>query len=128
MRAKAIVYLLLALPLTYCQDTKRNESEVIVNMPDIMAEFPGGHEKLGQFIRENFNQSEDQPKVEGKVYVTFIVTSKGEMVEAKIDQGLCETCDVEVLRLIESMPKWKPDQKDGRNVATRLALPVTFKH
>jgi hypothetical protein len=35
--------------------------------------------------------------------------------------------DNEVLRLIKGMPKWKPGQEKGKNVAVRFVLPIKFK-
>ncbi len=66
-------------------------------------------------------------KIEGRVIVKFIVEHDGSISGAQIMRSADPLLDKEALRLVNSMPKWKPGRMNGRTVRVRFLLPVTFR-
>ncbi|UOR05137.1 energy transducer TonB [Hymenobacter aerilatus] len=88
-------------------------------------EFPGGFEALFQFIGQNIRYSADTT-ITGKVFVSFVITETGQVANAHINKGLSPAFYDEVLRVIKSMPKWKPGENNGKPVSVPFTIPVGF--
>ena len=91
--------------------------------------FPGGEEKLMKYISDNLNYPKiaKEKKIEGTVYVAFVVKEDGIISDIKVARGLGNGCDQEAIRVIKSMPKWKPANQRGTPVPFRFVLPIKFK-
>jgi len=55
-----------------------------------------------------------------------VVDKEGKIKEAKILRGIGGGCDEEALRVVKSMPDWKPGRQNGRSVQVQYNLPVNF--
>lgn len=97
--------------------------------PDEMPEFPGGQQAIQQYLSSNLQYPEVAQinKIEGEVFVTFVVNKVGEVEEATVGNSLDPHLDKEAIRLVENMPLWKPGSKDGNLVKTQLAMPIMFR-
>ena len=92
---------------------------------DKTAQFPGGPDSLKSFIRKNLcYPSEDC--FEGSVIVRFIVEKDGSISDVKVIRSIEPLVDDEAVRVVRSMPKWIPAEKDGKAVRSRSMLPVKF--
>ena len=92
---------------------------------DKKAQFPGGPDSLKSFIRKNLcYPSEDC--FEGSVIVRFIVEKDGSISDVKVIRSIEPLVDDEAVRVVRSMPKWIPAEKDGKAVRSRLMLPVKW--
>ena len=65
--------------------------------------------------------------VEGKVFVSFTVNPKGDVVDAKIVKGLGSGLDEETLRAINTLPRFIPGKQNGREVSVSFTVPVTSR-
>lgn len=65
--------------------------------------------------------------VEGKVYVSFTVDSKGDVIDVAIVKGLGAGLDEETMRAIKALPKFIPGRQNGRDVSVSFTVPVTYK-
>ncbi len=92
-------------------------------------EFPGGMEALYAFLKENIRYPEAARKnrIEGKVYVTFTVEKDGSITHAQILHDIGGGCGQEAIRVVNSMPRWKPGTQRGKPVRIPFNLPVIFK-
>jgi protein TonB len=90
--------------------------------------FPGGEEKLIEYIQKNtkYPAVARENGVQGKVFVNFVVDADGSIVDAKIIRSIGAGCDEEALRVVKSMPKWKAGRQNGRSVKCYFNLPVNF--
>lgn len=97
--------------------------------PDVMPQFEGGTEAMIQFLVNNIKYPETakNKNIEGTVYVAFVVNSKGEITKPSIKRGVEKSLDNEALRVINSMPNWKPGEKDGKKVSVEMVLPISFQ-
>jgi len=94
-----------------------------------MPEFPGGNEKMVEFISLNtqYPQEAKEKGVQGRVLVNFVVDTDGSITDVKVMRGIGSGCDEEAVRVVKSMPKWQPGRQRGEAVKVAFTLPFTFK-
>ena len=95
---------------------------------DVDAEFPGGMEELVMFACMNIEYPEQAQKanIEGKVFARFCVEKDGSVSNIKILRDIGYGCGDAVVKMLKSMPRWKPAKVDGKNVREEFSLPVNF--
>ena len=101
----------------------------IFNIVEKMPTYPGGSDKLMEYISENIKYPIEarEKGVQGRVVVGFVVEHDGSASNVKILRGIGSGCDEEALRVISSMPKWEPGKQRGKTVRVSYYLPVYFK-
>lgn len=77
-----------------------------------MPVFPGN---LNTWIYNNIRYPETakEKKLEGKVYVRFVIEKDGAVSNVKIIRGVSPELDNEAKAVIASMPKWEPGKQNG---------------
>jgi len=110
------------------EDMEEEEESQIFMVVEQMPEFPGGEEKLYQFLADSIHypQLAKDSGIQGRVYVTFVIENDGSVSDARILRGIGGGCDEEALRVINLMPKWKPGTERGKSVRVQYSLPVKF--
>ena len=98
----------------------------------VMPEFPGGMQELMSFITKKIQYPKEiaqgEAGIQGRVIVQFIVDKDGNIVNPKVVRGVDPYLDKEALRVVNSMPKWKPGElADGTKVAVYYTIPVMFR-
>jgi len=93
-----------------------------------MPSFPGGEEKMLQYIANNIKYPAvaRENNITGRVYVSFVVDKDGKIKDAKVLRGIGGGCDEEALRVVKMMPEWKAGKQNGRAVQVQFNLPVNF--
>ncbi len=105
--------------------------DTLYDTADLMPEFYGGAAELTKFLIENlkYPEVESAAKIEGKVVVQFTIDQTGAIGDVKAvripAQG--ENLGKEAVRVVRSMPKWKPGKQGGMAVKVNYTLPVDFK-
>ena len=102
------------------QGDEQNAKTVVEEMP----QFPGGDLKLFEYISSNLNHPPGNKH--GTVYINFLISPKGKVLYPYVVRGIGKVYDKEALRLIRSMPDWKPGKDHGKAVFVRSSLPVRF--
>lgn len=94
-----------------------------------MPEFPGGMKEMLKFLQENMKYPENAMKnnVQGRVIVQFVVEKDGTPTEFKVARSVDPDLDAEALRVLQTMPKWKPGMQRGEVVRVKFTVPVSFK-
>ena len=64
--------------------------------------------------------------IQGRVICTFVVETDGSITDVKIVKSVNPALDKEAVRVISSMPKWKPGTMKGEAVRVKYTIPVTF--
>lgn len=100
------------------------------NNTEILPEFPGGMQAMQEFIRKNLKYPRKARKknIEGTIYVKFFVETDGsiermEILKSKEENKLLEE---EAIRMVRSMPAWKPGSIKGKAVPVAMTLPLRF--
>jgi len=106
------------------------ENDTILAVVDKEPEFPGGNAARIEFIQQNIKYPEDaqRNKLEGKVNIQFVVSSIGQIIQAKVVKKLSPSLDEEALRVINSFPRWIPGELNGKKVPVYRVMQVTFKY
>jgi protein TonB len=99
--------------------------DVVENMP----EFPGGASALMQYLAKNIKYPTiaQENGTQGRVIVQFVVNKDGSIVDAKVARSVDPYLDKEALRVVSSMPKWKPGMQRNKPVRVKYTVPVTFR-
>ena len=63
---------------------------------------------------------------QGKVFVEFIVEADGSISNVRVIRGVSPEIDSEAIRVVRSMPKWTPPQKNGRNTRSPNRITINF--
>ena len=94
-----------------------------------MPEFSGGTEELQKYIVANthYPVMAREEGTTGVVFVTFVINKNGSIQDVKLLRGIGNGCDEEAIRVVKSMPNWKPGKQNGTTVNVQLNLPVNFK-
>ena len=120
------------------------DGDTIYNVAETMPQFPGGTNALMKYLSDNTKYPElaKANKIEGRVYVRFVVEKDGSVTNAEVLRGIDKKgdteatevlrginkeCDAEVLRVVSSMPKWQAGTQNGEAVRCRFTVPFIFK-
>ncbi len=106
------------------------EEQTIFEVVEQMPEFPnGGMAGLMQFLSKNIKYPTiaQENGTQGRVTVQFVVNKDGSIVDAKVLRGVDPYLDKEALRVIGTMPKWKPGMQRGKPVRVKYTVPVMFR-
>ncbi len=93
-----------------------------------MPEFPGGEEKLFEYLGKNikYPSMARENGITGTVYVTFVVEGNGEISDVKKLRGIGGGCDEEAMRVVKAMPSWKAGKQNGKSVRVQFNIPIKF--
>jgi TonB family protein len=90
---------------------------------------PGGMEGWNSYLASTLNYPSQarQMGIEGTVIVVFVINTDGSLEDPQILRGVGAGCDEEAIRAIQNSPNWEPGKQRGREVRTRMRLPIRFK-
>lgn len=105
------------------------DTDQVFHVVEVDPEFPGGMEALIKYLSENIKYPEQakKDKIQGRVYISFVVEKDGSVADAKVLRGIGGGCDEEALRVVNAMPKWTPGKQRNTPVRVQFNLPVAFK-
>ena len=109
------------------EEEEAEEAEVFFIVED-MPEFPGGDLALRKYIANaiKYPVIAQENGIQGKVYVTFVVGKDGKVTGARIARGVDPSLDKEALRVVNSLPTWKPGKQRGKPVNVSYTVPINF--
>lgn len=92
-------------------------------------EFPGGNSAMMKFLSDNIKYPviAQENGISGRVITTFVVERDGSITDVQVVRGVDPSLDKEAIRVIQTMPKWKPGKQRGSTVRVRFTLPVVFR-
>lgn len=103
--------------------------ETIFEIVEVMPEYPGGMQACLKYLAKEI----DYPKKaqdagqQGRVIVQMVVSKEGKVVNPKIVRSVSPELDAEAIRVVKSMPDWKPGKQRGQAVNVKYTLPIMFK-
>ena len=104
---------------------KNGVYQIVEEMP----QFPGGEKALMEYIAKNltYPQEARDKGVEGRVFIGMVIEKDGSVSNVKVLRGISQECDAEAVRVISSLPKWKPGKMKGEPVQVSYQIPINFK-
>lgn len=112
------------------RDPHRKESVTLPAESDyVQAEPVNGYQDLYSYFNSNIVYPPEALKdsVQGVQTISFIIGVDGKPRDLQILQSLGEPFEKECRRLIDNMPTWKPATLNGKPVASKVSLPLTFQ-
>lgn len=91
--------------------------------------YAGGYQEIQAFIQGNFQFPEGvnfSNLDKHKMYVEFVVNEDGAVSDVIIHRGIDDKVNQEIIRVIERLPNWIPDEYHCRSVKSRLRFPLTL--
>jgi TonB family protein len=91
--------------------------------------YPGGTDALLKYIQGSLQYPEGAKKegIQGQVLVTYIINTRGEVINPKILRGVSPDIDREALRITESIKGWVPAMQNGLPVSMVVTMPIEFR-
>lgn len=106
---------------------KSGEPEPFVVVEEMPA-FPGGDTALLSYIAENtkYPESAKANNISGRVIIRFCVTETGGIDMISVIRGVSPEIDAEAIRVISTLPAFKPGKQGGKDVPVWYMVPITF--
>lgn len=107
------------------QDDKTPPLTFVEEMPT----FVGGDDERKKFLAENlvYPTQAAETGIQGTVYVSFIVDTRGNISDVKVVRGIGGGCDEEAIRVVKMMPPWHPGKQNGKTVRVLFNMAIQFK-
>lgn len=100
--------------------------EDIFQVVEDMPTFPGDINKwLGKNVKYPVIAQENN--IQGRVTVQFVIERDGSITDVKVLRGVDPSLDKEAVRVVKSMPKWKPGKQRGKPVRVSYTVPINFR-
>lgn len=118
----------IELPSAAARQKIEKELEVF-DVVEEMPEFPGGSTAMMEYITKNlrYPAKAHQAGIQGRVIANFIVDKDGSIYNPGIIRSVNPDLDAEAIRVLSTMPKWKPGIQGGKEVRVRYTVPINFK-
>jgi protein TonB len=110
-------------------DVNKVTHDTIYYATDKPAEYPGGLPALARDVKAtlNYPKSARKARIEGTVYVSFIISKAGDVTEAKVIKSVSPDCDAEALSVLWTLKRWIPGESHGKPAKCRFVLPIKFR-
>ncbi len=108
--------------------SKTSDNGDIFVVVEDMPSYPGGMQECMRFLAQNMKYPVEAQKAgtQGRVILSFIVNKDGSISNVEVMRSVSKELDAEAVRVVQSMPKWKPGKQRGQAVDVRFTMPVTF--
>lgn len=105
------------------------DDDIVYEVVEQMPEYPGGKAAMFSYIQKNlkFPSQAQEGQIEGTAVIEFIVEKDGTLTGFKVLKDPGRGCGDEALRVIKSMPNWKPGMQRDVAVRVRMRAPIRFK-
>lgn len=112
----------------YNESVGTKDAEKIERSVDKVASFPGGLQAMMNYLKRSikYPKSCKDAGIQGRVTVSFVINKDGSIQNVEVVRGVHEILDAEAIRVVKSMPKWTPAEKNGKKVRSKYSLPINF--
>ena len=98
-------------------------------MVEQMPNFPGGYQKMHEFIEKNLHYPKEcaENGIQGRVIIDFVVERSGKLTNIRVVKSVNPALDKEAMRIVNLMPKWIPGRQSYKTVRVKYIIPITFQ-
>ncbi len=119
------------VPISASKEIKKteNSNKKTYSFVEVMPEYPFGEAELFKYLSEHLKYPDNFRKngVEGTVQVRFVVDTDGSIQNVVVSRGMDGGFDEEAIKVVASMPNWKPGTQDGIPVRVSYTVPIRFR-
>lgn len=112
------------------EEEEEESAQQIFTVVEEMPDFPdGGLQGLLKFLAKNIKYPviAQENGIQGRVVCAFVVNKDGSIVDIEVLRGVDPSLDKEAVRVLGTMPKWKPGKQRGKPVRVKYTVPVMFR-
>jgi TonB family protein len=108
--------------------TKQAGDDKVFTQVEQAPTYRGGLTRFYEFLAHNIHYpaAAKEKKIQGKVFLTFIVEADGRLTHIKILRDIGYGCGKEAARVLAMSPKWNPGIQNGHKVRVQYNVPVSF--
>ena len=113
----------------YGNATNDDDDNTVYSVPETLPEYSGGMQAMMRYLSENvkYPPIAAENGIQGKAVCSFVINKDGSVSDVEIIRSAGDpSLDKEAIRVIKSMPKWKPGTIKGKPVRVKLSAPVKF--
>jgi protein TonB len=128
---KTITFLILLYTIcNFSQNVTIDNNIYDIKGIELEPEFPGGKEKLKDYVNESLLKTGFETPINTKVETKpnavsiFIVEKDGSLSDIKVYGKIDSLKSNEVIRILKKSPIWKPGKQNGTIVRVMYALPI----
>ena len=116
-------------PVVVQKEEEEEDDAEVFSIVEDMPEFPGGEVALRNWIGSHIEYPTiaQENGIQGKVYVSFVIGKDGSVSNVAIARGVDPSLDKEAVRVVKSMPKWRPGMQRGKPVNVSYTVPINFQ-
>jgi len=105
------------------------DPDFVFHTVEVMPEFPGGDVALLEYIKNNivYPEKAKAKGVYGRISMNFTVEIDGSVSNVIVARNVDPDLDAEAIRVIKSLPKFKPGTQRGKPVRVKYSVPVNFR-
>ena len=114
---------------TIDMQTQQPDTKVYKNV-EVKPQFKGGESAMMEFIAKNvkYPQAAIDATLQGKTIVGFVVRKDGTVSDVHIKKSSGHAVlDKEAMRVVKTMPAWKPGKQKGKLVNVKCNVPINFR-
>ncbi len=107
-----------------------SDDESIYQNVEQMPSFPGGNQALFRYLQENLKYPSiaQANGIQGRTLVSFVVEKDGSITDIQVVRSAGDpSLDREAVRIIRTMPRWRPGKIQGQTVRVQYTVPINFK-
>jgi TonB family protein len=119
-------FIFIIISFSQKDSTIKNDNIVFGAHPEIRAQYIGGPLKLMNDIKKNLKYPNSQGSISGRVYVSFIIDTLGQVSNVKIARGISDEFDKEAIRVVKLLNNWIPGTQRGKKIVTKYTVPIRF--
>jgi len=106
---------------------ENTKEEALFYGQEKLPEFPGGIEKLIEYLKNNLHCSEIDSIANNKyAYAQFTIDHDGQVIHPKVTYSIHPIVDTEIVRVISSIPRWTPGMVANETVQVTYSLMISF--
>ncbi len=111
------------------EEEQEEQEEQIFMIAENPPQFPGGDLELRKFVAKNIKYPAiaRENDITGTVYIRFVVTKTGVVDRVQLVRGVDPLLDKEAVRVVKTLPKWKPGKQRGVPVSVYYTMPIKFE-
>lgn len=114
----------------YESNANNNEEDnTIYSVPETFPEFPGGMQALMRYLAENvkYPTVAAENGIQGRAVCSLVINKDGTVSDVEIARSAGDpSLDKEALRVVKSLPQWKPGTIKGKPVRVKFVIPINF--
>lgn len=120
----------VVLPISFrlSADSDKDDIEQVFTVVETPPQFAGGQDAMVEYLKKTIRYPDvaRKNKVEGTVFVSFVVETNGQVSNVKTLRGIGSGCDEVAMKAVQDMPPWNPGKQRGKAVRVQYNLPVKF--